>query len=125
MEKKNLDWKHIGFAYHTTDYRYVADYKDGKWQEGYMSDSPNIVLNECAGIMQYCQEVFEGLKAYETADGRIVTFRSDLNADRMYHSAERMEMPPFPKERFIEAVEKVVKANEAGYHLMAAVQHFT
>ena len=56
MEKKNLDWKHIGFAYHTTDYRYVADYKDGKWQEGYMSDSPNIVLNECAGIMQYCQE---------------------------------------------------------------------
>ena len=34
MEKKNLDWKHIGFAYHTTDYRYVADYKDGKWQEG-------------------------------------------------------------------------------------------
>ena len=55
MEKKNLDWKHIGFAYHTTDYRYVADYKDGKWQEGYMSDSPNIVLNECAGIMQYCQ----------------------------------------------------------------------
>ena len=45
MEKKNLDWKHIGFAYHTTDYRYVADYKDGKWQEGYMSDSPNIVMN--------------------------------------------------------------------------------
>ena len=113
MEKKNLDWKHIGFAYHTTDYRYVADYKDGKWQEGYLSDSPTVVLNECAGILQYCQEVFEGLKAYETADGRIVTFRSDLNADRMYHSAERMEMPPFPRERFVEAVEKVVKANEA------------
>ena len=75
MEKKNLDWKHIGFAYHTTDYRYVADYKDGKWQEGYLSDSPTVVLNECAGILQYCQEVFEGLKAYETADGRIVTFR--------------------------------------------------
>ena len=46
MEKKNLDWKHIGFAYHTTDYRYVADYKDGKWQEGYLSDSPTVVLNE-------------------------------------------------------------------------------
>ena len=53
MEKKNLDWKHIGFAYHTTDYRYVADYKDGKWQEGYLSDSPTVVLNECAGILQY------------------------------------------------------------------------
>ena len=113
MEKKNLDWGNIGFSYVTTDYRYVSNYKDGKWDEGTLTEDPNVVINECAGILQYCQEVFEGLKAYETADGRIVTFRSDLNADRMYHSAERMEMPPFPRERFIEAVEKVVKANEA------------
>ena len=45
MEKKNLDWGNIGFAYQTTDQRYVADFKNGEWQEGYMSDSPNIVLN--------------------------------------------------------------------------------
>jgi branched-chain amino acid aminotransferase len=113
MEKKDLDWSSIGFAYHTTDQRYVADYKNGQWQEGYMTEDATIVLNECAGILQYCQEVFEGLKAYTTADGSIVTFRPDLNAERMMDSAARMEMPPFPKERFIEAVEAVVKANAA------------
>ncbi len=113
MEKKDMDWGNIGFAYHTTDQRYVADYKDGQWQEGYMTGDATIVLNECAGILQYCQEVFEGLKAYTTADGSIVTFRPDLNAERMIDSAKRMEMPPFPKERFIEAVEKVVAANAA------------
>ena len=113
MEKKNMDWGNIGFAYHTTDQRYVADYKNGQWQEVYMTGDATIVLNECAGILQYCQEVFEGLKAYTTADGSIVTFRPDLNAERMIDSAKRMEMPPFPKERFIEAVEKVVAANAA------------
>ena len=61
MEKKDMDWGNIGFAYHTTDQRYVADFKDGEWQEGYMTGDATIVLNECAGILQYCQEMFEGL----------------------------------------------------------------
>lgn len=111
MEKKNLDWSNIGFAYHITDMRYVADYKDGIWSEGRMTGDANVVINECAGILQYCQEVFEGLKAYTTEDGSVVTFRPDLNAERMIDSAKRLEMPPFPKERFIEAVDQVVKAN--------------
>ncbi len=113
MEKKDIDWGNIGFAYHITDQRYVADYKEGQWQEGYMTDDPNIVLNECAGIMQYCQQIFEGLKAYTTVDGSIVTFRPDMNAQRMMDSAKRMEMPPFPADRFIDAVDRVVRANEA------------
>ena len=62
--------------------------------------------------LQYAQTVFEGLKAYTTEDGRIVTFRPDLNADRLKDSAERLEMPVFPKDRFIDAVEKVVSANK-------------
>ena len=61
--------------------------------------------------MQYSQSVFEGLKAYTTEDGRIVTFRPDLNAQRMVESAKRLEMPPFPEERFLEAVDMVVAAN--------------
>ena len=61
--------------------------------------------------MQYAQACFEGLKAYTTADGRVVTFRPDLNAERMENSAARLEMPVFPKERFLEAVDKVVAAN--------------
>jgi branched-chain amino acid aminotransferase len=69
-------------------------------------------MNECAGVLQYAQTCFEGLKAYTTEDGRIVTFRPDLNAERMENSCKRLEMPVFPKDRFIKACLDVVKANE-------------
>ena len=113
MEKKNLDWANLGFGYIETDYRYVSNYKDGKWDEGALITDANIVLNECAGVFQYAQTVFEGLKAYTTEDGHIVCFRPDLNASRLCDSAKRLEIPAFPEERFIKAVEEVVKANAA------------
>ena len=72
------------------------------------------MINECAGVLQYAQTVFEGLKAYTTEKGQIVCFRPDLNAERLENSAKRLEMPVFPKERFIQAVIDTVKAN-AGY----------
>ena len=113
MEKKNIDWSSIGFGYIQTDKRYVSNFKDGQWDDGVLTEDANIVLNECAGVLQYAQTVFEGLKAYTTEDGRTVCFRPDLNADRMCDSAARLEMPQFPKDRFIDAVKQVVKANEA------------
>ena len=113
MEKKNLDWENMGFNYMQTDKRYVSNYKDGKWDKGVLIDDANIVMNECAGVLQYAQTVFEGLKAYTTEDGRIVTFRPDLNASRMADSAKRLEMPVFPEDRFVDAVKQVVKANAA------------
>ena len=113
MEKKILDWENMGFNYMQTDKRYVSNYKDGKWDEGVLIDDANIVMNECAGVLQYAQTVFEGLKAYTTEDGRIVTFRPDLNASRMADSAKRLEMPVFPEDRFVDAVKQVVKANAA------------
>ena len=113
MEKKNLDWGNLGFGYMTTDYRYVANYKDGKWDDGALVTDPTVTLNECAGVFQYSQSCFEGLKAYTTEDGHIVCFRPDLNAERMENSARRLEMPVFPKERFVEAVTKTVAANAA------------
>lgn len=113
MEKKNIDWGNLGFGYVQTDYRYVSNYKNGTWDEGTITTDPNITLNECAGVLQYAQTIFEGLKAYTTEDGHIVTFRPDLNAERMEQSAERLEMPVFPQDRFIDAVNKVVSANEA------------
>lgn len=111
MSKKEIDWANIGFGYVQTEQRYVSNYKDGKWDEGGLTTDANIVLNECAGVLQYAQTVFEGLKAYTTEDGHIVTFRPDLNASRMADSARRLEMPVFPEERFIEAIEQVVSAN--------------
>lgn len=113
MEKKNIDWSNIGFGYMQTEKRYVSYYKNGAWDAGILTEDANIVLNECAGVLQYAQTIFEGLKAYTTDDGHIVAFRPDLNAERMMSSAERLEMPAFPRERFVEAVTEVVKANEA------------
>ena len=112
MEKKNIDWGSLGFGYVQTDYRYVSNFKNGAWDDGEITTDANVVLNECAGVLQYAQTVFEGMKAYTTEDGHIVTFRPDLNAERMAQSAARLEMPVFPEDRFIEAVEKVVSANK-------------
>ena len=113
MEKKDIDWSNLGFGYVKTDKRYVSNYKDGSWDEGCLTEDANIVLNECAGVLQYAQTVFEGLKAYTTEDGRIVCFRPDLNAARMVDSAKRLEMPAFPEDRFVEAEVETVKANAA------------
>ena len=113
MEKKDLDWSNLGFGYVKTDKRYVSNFKNGAWDEGTLTDNADIVLNECAGVFQYAQTVFEGLKAYTTEDGHIVTFRPDLNASRLADSARRLEMPVFPEERFVDAVQKVVEANAA------------
>lgn len=113
MEKKNIDWGNLGFGYVRTDKRYVSNYKDGSWDQGGLTEDADIVLNECAGVLQYAQTIFEGLKAYTTDDGRIVAFRPDLNAQRMEESAKRLEMPVFPQERFIAAVTQVVEANAA------------
>ena len=72
--------------------------------KGTLTEDANIVMNECAGVLQYAQTVFEGMKAYTTEDGRIVTFRPDLNAARMVDSAKRLEMPVFPEDRFVDAI---------------------
>ena len=113
MEKKNIDWSNIGFGYQVTDKRYVSNYKDGAWDDGVLTDEATITLSECAGVLQYAQTCFEGLKAYTTEDGRTVCFRPDLNASRMKDSCERLEMPVFPEDRFVAAVKAVVHANEA------------
>ena len=113
MEKKNIDWSNLGFGYIKTDYRYVSNYKDGSWDEGTLTTDDTVTISECAGVLQYAQTVFEGMKAYTTEDGHIVTFRPDLNAERMVNSAKRLEMPVFPEDRFVQAVVDTVKANAA------------
>ncbi|MGN1205522.1 MAG: branched-chain amino acid aminotransferase [Eubacterium sp.] len=113
MEKKNIDWSNLGFGYHDTDKRFVANYKNGAWDEGALIDDPTITMSECACVLQYAQTCFEGLKAYTTEDGHIVCFRPDLNAERMANTAKRLEMPVFPEDKFVDAVVQTVLANEA------------
>ena len=113
MEKKNIDWGNLGFGYMPTDKRFVANYKNGAWDEGALVDDPMITMSECACVLQYAQTCFEGIKAYTTEQGKIVTFRPDLNAKRMADSERRLQMPVFPEDRFVQAVVDVVKANAA------------
>lgn len=107
----DIKWSELGFGYIKTPYRYVSEYKDGKWGKGELTTDDKIVISECAGVLQYAQTAFEGLKAYTTKSGKTVTFRPDLNAERMAESAARLEMPVLPEGAFIEAVERVVAAN--------------
>ena len=113
MEKKNIDWGNLGFGYMPTDKRFVANYKNGAWDEGALIDDPMITMSECACVLQYAQTCFEGITAYTTEQGKIVTFRPDLNAKRMADSERRLQMPVFPEDRFVQAVVDVVKANAA------------
>ena len=112
MEKMNIDWGNLGFAYMPTKERFVAHYKDGAWDEGQMTTDATVQISECAGVLQYSQSCFEGLKAYTTEDGKIVCFRPDLNAARMADSCRRLEMPVFPEDKWVEAAMKVVEANK-------------
>ena len=113
MEKANIDWSNIGFGYLPTAKRFVSNYKNGAWDDGCLTEDDKVVISECAGVLQYSQSCFEGLKAYTTEDGHIVCFRPDLNASRMADSCKRLEMPVFPEERFVQAVVDTVKANDA------------
>ncbi len=113
MEKKNLDWSNLGFGYMKTDKRFVANFKDGAWDDGVITEDDKVVISECAGVLQYAQTCFEGMKAYTTQDGHVVIFRPDMNAERMANSCSRLEMPVYPEDKFVEAVAKTVKANDA------------
>lgn len=113
MEKKNLDWENIGFGYIKTDKRFVANFKNGAWDDGILTEDDKVVISECAGVLQYAQTCFEGLKAYTTQHGQIVMFRPDMNAARMVDSCKRLEMPVFPEDKFVDAVARTVRANMA------------
>ena len=126
MEKKNIDWANIGFGYIPTDKRFVSNYKNGAWDEGTLTSDATVTISECAGVLQYAQTCFEGMKAYTTEDGHIVTFRPDLNAARMESSCERLEMPVFPEDRFVDAVvETVIAQMKHMFRLMDPAQHCT
>lgn len=113
MEKRNIDWQNLGFGYIKTDKRFVANFKNGAWDEGSLTDDDMISMSECAGVLQYAQTIFEGMKAYTTEKGETVIFRPDMNAKRFADSARRMEMPVYPEDKFVDAVKSVVKANSS------------
>lgn len=108
---KDIDWSSLGFGYIKTDYRYTRAWKDGKWDEGGLTDKAEVTISECAGVLQYAQTGFEGLKVYRTKDGHVVAFRPDLNAERLQSTCRRLIMPEISKEDFLKALDELIKAN--------------
>lgn len=108
----NIDWKNLGFSYIKTDYRFISYWKDGKWDDGEMTTDNKVHISEGSPVLHYGQSCFEGMKAYRTKDGSINLFRPEENAKRMINSCQRLLMPEFPVDKFVEAAKAVVKANE-------------
>lgn len=107
-----LDWKNLGFSYIKTDYRFIARWKDGKWDNGELTTDSTLHIHEGSTALHYGQQCFEGLKAYRCKDGSINLFRPDQNAKRMQNTCDRLLMPQVSTELFIRACKEVVKANE-------------
>ncbi|MDD3051782.1 MAG: branched-chain amino acid aminotransferase [Candidatus Cloacimonetes bacterium] len=111
-KKADISWKDLKFGYLKTDYRFVSHYKNGKWDDGQLVSDDYLRIHESSTALHYGQQCFEGMKAYTAKDGRILLFRPDRNAARMRQSCEALLMAVYPEDKFVDAVKKVVKANE-------------
>ena len=107
-----LDWGNLGFGYIKTPYRYVSSYTNGKWDEGALTEDDKVTISECAGVLQYAQTAFEGLKAFRCPDGKVRVFRMDENAARLQSTCRGILMPEVSTELFEEMVTKVVRLNQ-------------
>lgn len=112
MEKIDLNWAELPFKYTKTDCHLEYHFREGQWDDGKVVEDDRISLNIASTCLHYGQQCFEGLKVFEAKDGRALVFRADENARRMVRSAKKLLMQPFPEEKFIEAVERVVQLNK-------------
>ncbi len=112
MPRTDIAWEKLGFGFSDVNCHIRCTWRDGEWGEFEFVKDPYITMHIGASCLHYGQECFEGIKAFRQKSGRIVIFRPEENARRMYRTAERTVMPPMPVDRFVEACEKVVAANE-------------
>ncbi|CAI9120029.1 branched-chain amino acid aminotransferase [Brytella acorum] len=97
-----------------TEHMAIIRYTEGQgWHDAKITARRPLSIDPAASVLHYGQEIFEGMKAYRTEDGGVVTFRPDANARRFRASAERMAMADLPEELFIEAVDQLVKIDAA------------
>jgi branched-chain amino acid aminotransferase len=103
-----------GFGRVFTDHMVTIRYSEAKgWHDAEVKPRGPITLDPAAAVFHYAQEIFEGLKAYRRADGRVLLFRPEANARRFQDSAERLAMPALPEDLFIEALEQIVRIDAA------------
>jgi len=112
MEPKDIDFYSLGFNFIETKIMFVSNYKDGKWDEGKLVPFGNFEISPAACILNYGQGIFEGMKALRTKNREITLFRPELNAKRFNNSADRMLMPNYNPDKFVDVIKQVVRANE-------------
>ena len=111
--KEKPDQKNLGFGKYMTDYMFVLDWdRDQGWHDARIVPHGPIPMMPACVTLHYAQETFEGLKAYRTAEGKILLFRPEMNARRMINSNKRLCMPELPEEMFVEAVEALVRVEK-------------
>ena len=97
-----IDWDSLTFSFTETDRMYLSRCElGGEWAFGSMRDYEDLVISPAAGVLNYGQGLFEGMKAQRASDGSIVLFRPDRNAKRAQEGARRLGMPPVPEEIFL------------------------
>ena len=110
---ESFDWDSLTFSLTPTETMYITQTKGGEpWMPGRLQPYGDIPMSPAAGVLNYGQGLFEGMKAFRTSTGRIVFFRPEENARRMQRGADRLKMPPVPESVFVDAVEQVVNANQ-------------
>ncbi|MGG7518545.1 branched-chain amino acid aminotransferase [Allorhizobium undicola] len=103
-------FENLGFGTLFSDHMAVIRWNaDRGWHDGEITARAPFAIDPAASVLHYAQEIFEGMKAYRTADGRAVLFRPEENARRFNESARRMAMPEIAEETFLEAIEKLVQ----------------
>ena len=112
MKKADLDFENLGFKYRKVNANIRYYFQNGGWDSGTLSEDETVNLHVAATCLHYGQNVFEGMKVFETKDARIVSFRPDENYKRLKKSAEKVFMEPVPEAIFFEALERVIEANK-------------
>ena len=104
-KQKPQDESKLGFGKIFSDHMFVMDYTAGEgWHDARVVPYGPWEMDPATTVFHYAQEIFEGMKAYRTAEGKIQLFRPDCNANRFNDSADRLGMPPIPPEDFVQAV---------------------
>lgn len=111
--KEKPDQKNLGFGVHFTDHMFIMEYETGKgWHNQRIVPYAPLTIDPAAMVFHYGQAVFEGLKAYKTADGRVLLFRPNKNVERMNISNDRLSMPPIDEDLFLDALQQLVRLEQ-------------
>ena len=113
QKKVKPDYANLGFGKYFTDHMFMMNYTSEKgWHDARVVPFQNLSLSPATAVFHYAQEMFEGLKAYKTADGKVQLFRPQKNIERLNNTNRRMCIPEIDPDDVLQAIKAVVKTDE-------------